>query len=323
MKNLQYPSGLFAASRMTVKTGYHRAWIRDNVYEALGLEAVKSYTEVKKVFRALLNIILKHEYKIDEAIKKKPELHHQYIHARYDPVTMEEVWEEWGNKQNDSVGALLFKIGDLQEKGIKIIRGKPDLKILQKLVHYLKSVEYWRDEDNGMWEENEEVHASSVGACVAGLKKISKIVDVPPSLIKKGEQTLKELLPRESASKEVDLALLSLIYPYNVVTKEQAEAILKNVEEKLLKEKGVIRYLGDNYYNKGGEAEWTMGLPWLAIVYRQLNKPDRYAEYMRKTISAINGNGELPELYFSNTSIHNANSPLGWSQALFLVMMKG
>lgn len=323
LENLQYPSGLFAASKMTVETGYHRAWIRDNVYEALGLEAVKNYTRLKRVFRALLDVLLKHEYKIDEAIEKKPEYHYQYIHARYDPNTFEEVWECWGNKQNDAIGALLFKIGDLDSKGIKIIRNKNDLRIIQKLVHYLKSVEYWHDQDNGMWEENEEVHASSVGACVAGLKKISKLVDVPPFLIKKGEQTLKDLLPRESKTKKVDLALLSLIYPYNVVTKAQARAILRNIETKLLRQNGVIRYIGDKYYNKDGEAEWTMGLPWLAIIYKQLNKPDKYAEYMRKTISVINENGELPELYFSNTSVHNDNSPLGWSQSLFLVMMEG
>jgi phosphorylase kinase alpha/beta subunit len=322
LKELQYPSGLFAASKMNVQTGYNRAWIRDNIYEALGLEAIKNYNDLKRVFKALLDILLKHEYKIDEAIKKKPEFAHQYIHARFDPHSFDEIWDEWGNKQNDAVGALLFKIGDLEEKGIKVIRGKNDLRILNKLVKYLESIEYWHDEDNGMWEETEEVHASSVGACVAGLKKISKIIDVPPYLIKKGEQTLKELLPRESVTKETDLALLSLIYPYNVVTKEQAEAILRNVEIKLLRANGVIRYTGDKYYHKDGEAEWTMGLPWLAIIYKQLNKPNKYAEYMRKTVSVMNENGELPELYFSNTSTHNDNTPLGWSQALFLVMME-
>jgi phosphorylase kinase alpha/beta subunit len=322
LNELRYPSGLFAASKLTVNTGYNKAWIRDNIYEALGLEAIKNYKELKRVFKALLDILLKHEYKIDEAIKKKPEFRHQYIHARFDPHTFDEIWEEWGNKQNDAIGALLFKIGDLEEKGINVIRGKNDLRILKKLVKYLESIEYWNDEDNGMWEEKEEVHASSVGACVAGLKKISKIVDVPQNLIKNGEQTLKELLPRESVTKETDLALLSLIYPYNVVTKKQAEAILRNIEIKLVRANGVIRYTGDQYYNKDGEAEWTMGLPWLAIIYKQLNKPDKYAEYMRKTVKVMNEHGELPELYFANSSLHNDNSPLGWSQALFLVMME-
>ena len=319
---MQYPSGLFAASRMTVKTGYNLAWIRDNVYATIGLEAAQKYRDIKRTYRALLDVFLKHEYKIDWAIKEKPKHAYQYIHARYDPITMEEIWEQWGNKQNDAIGALLFKIGDLEEKGIKILRNKNDVKIIQKLVSYLESVEYWHDKDNGMWEENEEVHASSIGACIAGLKKISKIVDVDKKLIKKGEIALNKLLPRESETKEVDMALLSLIYPYNIVNKKQREKILKNIETKLLKEKGVIRYIGDKYYYRKGEAQWTNGLAWLAIIYKQLKNPSKYAFYMRKTVEAMNEKGELPELYYANSNEHNENTPLAWSQALFLAGLR-
>lgn len=320
LKELQHPTGLFSASRMDVKTGYNLSWIRDNIYEALGFEAVKSFEKVKKTYNALLNILLKHEYKIDWAIKEKPLYHYQYIHARYNPVTMEEIGGDWGNKQNDIVGSLLFKIGDLESKGIKIIKNKDDLRILQKLVRYLASIEYWHDKDNGMWEQHEEVHASSVGACVAGLKKISKIVDVPKELIKKGEEALKQLLPRESETKDVDLALLSLIYPYDVVDKEMVLQILKNVEGKLVRENGVIRYVGDWYYNNGSDAEWTKGFPWLAIIYKQLGRPGKYAYYMRKTLSVMNEKGEMPELYYANSDCYNENTPLGWSQALCIVM---
>ena len=319
---MQYPTGLFAASRMTVKTGYNLAWIRDNVYIAIGLEAAQKYNSVKKTLRALFDILLKHEYKIDWAIKQKPKHHYQYIHARYDPITMEEIWENWGNKQNDAIGALLFKVGDLEEKNITIIRNENDLRILQKLVHYLQSIEYWHDKDNGMWEENEEIHASSIGACVAGLKKIKKIVDVPQYLIKQGQDALNQLLPRESSAKDVDMALLSLIYPYNIASNGQRDKILKNVEDKLLREKGVIRYIGDKYHFRNGEAMWTKGLPWLAIIYKQLNQPDKYAYYMRKTLRAMNEKGELPELYYANSSEHNENCPLAWSQALFVASLK-
>ena len=182
---MQYPSGLFAASSLNVKTGYNLSWIRDNVYTLIGLESAEKYNLVKKTLRALLDILLKHEYKIDWAIKEKPKHAYQYIHARYNPLTMEEIWENWGNKQNDAIGALLFKVGDLEQKGIRIIRNENDTRIIQKLVNYLESIEYWHDKDNGMWEENEEIHASSIGACVAGLKKIGKILNVSKNLIKR------------------------------------------------------------------------------------------------------------------------------------------
>lgn len=320
LKNLQCSNGLCMASKMTVKTGYNVAWIRDNIYESMGFEVTQNHKRLKKVYWALLDVLLKHEYKIDWAIKEKPEYPYQYIHPRYDPFTLEEIEGDWGNKQNDAIGALLFKIGDLESKGIKVVRNKDDLRIIQKLVHYLTSIEYWHDKDNGIWEQHEEVHASSVGACVAGLKKIDKIVDVSSDLIKKGEDTLKKLLPHESETKDVDMALLSLIYPYNVIDKEMTLQILKNIEEKLVKKKGVIRYAGDWYYNNGSEAEWTKGFPWLAIIYKQLGMLNKYSYYMRKTLSVMNEKGEMPELYYANSDSYNENTPLGWSQALYIVM---
>ncbi|MBU0536760.1 MAG: glycoside hydrolase family 15 [Nanoarchaeota archaeon] len=317
LESLRHPNGLFSAANKTVSTGYNRAWIRDNIYEAMGLEAIDPFMAVR-TYHALLDILIKHEGKIDWAIKAKPVYAYQYIHARFDTHSMNELWEEWGNKQNDAIGALLFKIADLQDRGYVVIRDETDLRLIQKLVLYLASIEYWHDKDNGMWEENEEVHASSVGACVAGLIKISSYVNVPQWIIEKGKQKLDELLPRESETKDVDLALLSLIYPYDIVTSEQREQILKNIEEKLLRNRGVLRYIGDQYYNKNGEAEWCFGFPWLAIIYRQMGEANKYRFYIEKTLDAMNDNDELPELYYADSDEHNENSPLGWAQAMFL-----
>ena len=171
-----------------------------------------------------------------------------------------------------------------------------------------------------MWEEREEIHASSIGACVAGLKAVKHLVVVPDELIWKGECALAKLLPRESETKETDLALLSLIYPYAIVTPEQRDAILDGVERLLVRERGVCRYLGDRYYgDDSNEASWTMGLPWLAIIYKLMNKPHKHAFYMRKCIDALNSDGELPELYYANSSRHNENTPLAWAHSLMVV----
>jgi GH15 family glucan-1,4-alpha-glucosidase len=326
LKSLQYPTGLFAASNKKVVTGYDKAWLRDNFYECLAFEIVKDWKTVQKTYRSLLNIFLKHEYKVDWAIREKPQHKHQYIHARFHPITFEEFWEDWGNKQNDSIGAILFKIGELEgvKKGF-ILSNEDDVRITQKLIHYLDSIEYWHDKDSGIWEENEEVHASSVGACIAGLKMLKKntSLDVPQELIKKGEETLKKLLPRESEKKFVDLALLSLIYPYQVTTPKQTKEILTNIEYHLLKKKGVIRYKNDHYYNKNPdgvseEAEWCFGLSWLSIIYGILGDKKKEQYYLNKAKETQTSFG-IPELYFSNTSKPNENTPLGWAESLFLV----
>jgi GH15 family glucan-1,4-alpha-glucosidase len=328
LKNLQYNSGLFAASSKKVKTGYDKSWLRDNFYECIAFEVLNDWDVVEKTYHAILDIFKKHESKIDWAIRKKPQYSYEYIHARFHPETFEEFWEEWGNKQNDSIGAILFRIGELEHHHKKtILKTEDDVRIVNKIVHYLQSVEYWHDRDSGMWEEGEEVHASSVGACVAGLKSISRLpkIKVPPELIRNGEETLRKLLPRESEGKFVDLALLSLIWPYNVVTEKQKKEILRNVEYLLLRKRGVIRYKNDHYYNKNvdgysEEAEWTFGLSWLAIIYEHLGDAKKAKFFLNKMIKTATNKG-VPELYFSHSKKFNKNTPLGWSESLFIVAL--
>ena len=328
LEGLQYDSGLFAASKKGIDTGYDKAWLRDNFYECLAFEVLGNFETVQKTYRAILDIFKKHEFKIDHAISSKPEHTHQYIHPRYHPETFDEYWEEWGNKQNDSIGCVLFKIGELEqrEKGL-IVKDDEDRRVIQKLVWYLSTLQYWIDPDSGMWEENQELHASSIGACLAGLMMAKNIdgIEVPGALIEAGRNTLHTVLPRESEKKFVDLALLSLIWPYKVTSADETKMILENVEYHLLRERGVIRYKGDQYYNKNEdgwseEAEWTFGLSWLAIIYEKLGDKEKAAEYLEKAKETVTKKG-VPELYFSNSEKYNDNTPLGWSESLFIVAL--
>ena len=329
LKSLQYKSGLFSASKHDEETGYNKAWLRDNFYECIAFEVLEDWETVRETYRAILDIFEKHKEKIEYAISKKPEYTHEYIHARYNPDNFEEFWEEWGNKQNDSVGCILFKIGELEAtKNFKILDTNEDYHTVQRLVDYLSTLEFWHDTDSGMWEEWEEIHASSIGACIAGLEMASKIkgIKVNPEIIKKGKTALNNLLPRESSDKFVDLSQLSLIWPYNVTSKRQTKEILENVEYHLLRRKGVIRYKGDKYYNKNldnvsEEAEWTFGLSWLAIIYAKLGKRKKAREFLEKSIDTVTKKGYVPELYYSNTNNPNPNTPLGWSESLFITAL--
>lgn len=346
IRALQAPTGLFMASRSDVSTGYNKAWLRDNFYTCLAFEEVEEWQTVRQVWKAILQIFIKHKDKIDWARKNKPYATYQYIHARYNPETFEEFWEEWGNKQNDAVGAILFKLGDLTEKGIEIVETAEEKLAVQILVDYLESIEYWQDPDNGVWEEYEELHMSSVGACVAGLKKIRSIegINVPNYLIEKGEASLRRVLPRESTSKFSDLALLSLIYPFDVVDERIARQIVRKVEYHLTRERGVIRYKNDRYYNKNEdgyseEAEWCFGFSWLAIIYNQFaithpptpslitregesekSDRDKAHYYLQKAMATIY-NDQIPELYYSDSPKPNDNTPLAWAESLFIIAL--
>jgi GH15 family glucan-1,4-alpha-glucosidase len=192
----------------------------------------------------------------------------------------------------------------------------------------MHTVEYWLDPDNGMWEEAEELHASSLGAVVAGLKKAQSLpfITVPDGDIKLGEEALTMLLPRESASKFCDLALLSLFYPYGLMEGPVADEVLENMEYHLARRGGVVRYKNDRYYNKNNdgvseEAEWTFGFPWLSIIYSRRGDRAKAEHYLQKTREIILPSGEIPELYYSNSRTPNENTPLGWAESLYIVAL--
>jgi GH15 family glucan-1,4-alpha-glucosidase len=330
IRKLQKPSGVFTASAHDVGTGYDKAWLRDNYFTVLGFLETGDTETTHRTAKALLGLFVKHRDKINWAIENKPYQTWQYIHARFHPETFEEYWEEWGNRQNDAVGEVLDLICMLELRGVGVAETDEEREMVQKIIDYLIRIEYWHDEDNGIWEEALEVHASSIGAVVAALKKAAQIswLRVPEEAIRKGEEALRALLPRESVSKFADLALLSILYPFREATEEEALAILRNVEYHLTKDKGVIRYKTDRYYNNNAkdgwseEAEWCMGLSWLAIIYAERGDRERAEYYLECARSTITPGGQIPELYYSHTERPNDNTPLGWAESMYVIALK-
>jgi phosphorylase kinase alpha/beta subunit len=329
VRSLQKPTGVFTASAHDVATGYDKAWLRDIYFMTLGFLETGDLPVVQKAAKALLTVFVKHQDKINWAIEHKPHYAWQYIHARFHPETFEEYWEEWGNSQNDAVGEVLNILVTLEQLGAGVIETDEEREMVQKIIDYLVMLEYWKDEDNGIWEENMELHASSIGSVVAALKKAKELewLSVSDEAIMQGEAALRELLPRESATKFSDLALLTLIYPFAVTTEDETKEILKNVEYHLTKEKGVIRYKLDRYYNNNAdgyseEAEWCFGLAWLAIIYAERGEKEKAYYYLRRAKATVTPEGKVPELYYSNSNRPNENTPLGWAESMYVVALK-
>lgn len=330
IRKLGKPSGVFTASAHSVETGYDKAWLRDNYFTVLSFLETGDTETVRITAKALLGLFTKHKDKINWAIEHKPYETWQYIHARFHPETFEEYWEEWGNRQNDAVGEVLHLIALLELKGVPVAETEEERDMVQKIIDYLIRLEYWNDADNGIWEEAMEVHASSIAAVWAALTLCAQIewLSVPEEAIEKGAQSLRMLLPRESAEKFADLALLTVLYPFKAATEAETLEILRNVEYHLTKDKGVIRYKGDRYYNHNKvdgwseEAEWCMGLSWLAIIYAERGDRERAEYYLMRARETITESGHVPELYYSHTNIPNPNTPLGWAESMYVIALK-
>lgn len=331
LDRLRLPHGLYMASP---SEHYCYVWIRDSFYMSLPY-LDKPGPTYEAAYHRFFDLLKEYEWKLDIHTWKKPNEVWEYLHARYTAEDVKEIHhEEWGHVQHDMIGAVLYGIGEGCKAGKGIIRDEHDLDIVQKLVDYLECVEYWHDPDNGMWEEWRELHASSIGACVAGLKAVEELVQVPDRLIENGLTSLLQLYPRESESRPVDLAQMSLIYPYRLFSKVQGEVIVSRIEQELLRERGVIRYPGDSYYSTveeehgrgesldfyyGTEAEWTFGFPWLALCYYELGHLDKAREWLKRSEEIVLEPGVFPELYYSGTNQPNPNTPLGWSCAMYIL----
>jgi GH15 family glucan-1,4-alpha-glucosidase len=329
LDQLRLPHGLYLASS---SKEYHYVWLRDSFYMSLPyLEQNNQLYEM--TYHRILDLFREYEWKLDIHNVQKPNEQWEYIHSRYSASEVKEIDIPWGHAQHDAIGAILWGIGMGQKNGKRIIRDEKDHEIVQKLVGYLGCVEYWEDADNGMWEEWREIHSSSVGACVAGLQAVKDIVFVPGEWIAKGNQTLSNLYPHESSDRPFDLAQLSLIFPYRIFSGEEAKLIVGQIETQLLRNRGVIRYKGDSYYSTvehegrhhdlsfyyGSEAEWTFGLPWLALCHLELGNLEKAKQYITQTEDVMLSDGSLPELYFARTDSFNSNTPLGWGSAMYIL----
>lgn len=329
LDNLRLPHGLYLAS---LSNDYHYVWLRDSFYMSLPyLEGNNGIYEM--TYHRILDLFKEYEWKLDIHNRQRPREQWEYIHARYSAQDVRELDTPWGHAQHDAIGAILWGIGMGEKKGKKMIRDSKDHEIVQKLVGYLGCAEYWNDADNGMWEEWREVHSSSAGACIAGLQAVRDLVFVPGEWITYGYQTLSSLFPNESTSRPYDLAQMSLIFPYRVLFGEDAKTVVEQIEDHLLQNRGVIRYKGDSYYSTkehegryhelafyyGTEAEWTFGLPWLALCHLELGNIEKAKNYIHQTESVMLPDGSLPELYFANSSTYNSNTPLGWGSALYIL----
>jgi phosphorylase kinase alpha/beta subunit len=344
LHSLRTENGLYRASLGEYYCQY--AWIRD-VYFCAMPELTLNPENYKQTYQTLMDYYINMENKhkkLSSLIKSPTKYSFEYPHPRFYPLNLEEIDQQWSFKQLDNFGQFLHGIWLGESNGIKIIRDDKDRKIINLLIEILDAIEYEKCENSSYWEESEEVRQSSIGACVCGLASIRMLgFDVSQELIDKGLKAMGELGTDESKTRKYDLATLSLIYPHNIVSPKKAYEIIHNVERELLRDMGVIRYHEDVYYNlnntwdaqstkrlcqygleenKGHEAEWCFGYGFLGLSYFTLGDLDKATYYLKRLAKCEYGEGKLPELYYSNTNIAGDNNPLGWTNAMGILLME-
>ncbi len=385
----QHPiTGLLPASTaVTIHGNYNDAWVRDNVYSivavwGLWLAFARHTEESHKTFylrestirlmRGLLRAMMRQSGKV-ESFKKSLALHHA-LHAKYDTQTGDVVVgdHDWGHLQIDATSLFLLMLAQMTASGLRIVSQRAEVDFIQNLIYYIERA--YRTPDYGIWERGEktnigyvELNASSIGMAKAAMSALdgfdllpgdhaSTKIQVNPDNVALSSITLQEMLPRESATKEIDAALLSIIgFPaFAVEDPFLANQVLEKIRDLLAGKYGYKRFLRDghqtviedptrHYYQpeelqefENIESEWP-----LFFTYEYINAsfnrhlPDR--KTFRNLLDVVtlekDGKDLLPELYYipeenldeerltpgTQTRLPNNNVPLTWAQSLFVV----
>ncbi len=382
-------SGLLPASTaVNVHGNYTDAWVRDNVYSimaAWGLALAyrragetegRTYIleqSVVKLMRGLLTAMMRQAPKLEKFKHTQNPL--DALHAKYDTKTGGVVVgdHEWGHLQLDATSLFLLMLAQMTASGLRIVFTIDEVNFVQNLVHYISRT--YRTPDYGIWERGNkinhgiaELNASSIGMAKAALEAMSgfnlfgkdggqsSVVHVISDDIARTRITLESLLPRESVSKEVDAAVLSVIgFPAFAVEKKPLwENTASLMCEKLEGRYGCKRFLLDGhqtviedshrqYYDPHElkqfmaiECEWPLFFCYLLLNNLFAGDTEKASGYRKKLEDLLveqDGQQLLPELYVvpaelissekanphSQMRVPNENIPLVWAQSLFIL----
>ncbi|MDN4504008.1 glycoside hydrolase family 15 protein [Alteromonadaceae bacterium BrNp21-10] len=386
----QHPiSGLLPASTAITNHGnYQDAWVRDNVYSILAVwglalayrqldnddgRALELQQRTVKLMRGLLRSMMNQSAKVEAFKKTRNPL--DSLHAKYDTASGNNVVadDEWGHLQIDATSVFLLMMTQMIASGLRIIWTNEEVCFIQNLVYYIERA--YRTPDFGIWERgaksnsgNVELNASSLGMAKAALEALSgfnlygakgsqrSVIHVVPDNIAQANITLTSMLPRESNTKEIDAALLSVIgFPaFTVPDQTLANKVRNDIISKLEGRYGLKRFLRDGHQTalededrlhyeeqelkqfENIESEWPLFFTYLyldAIFRNDRQQVTHYRQRLDEVLVEHNGQKLLPELYYvpeesielerlnpgSQNRVPNENVPLVWAQSLFLL----
>ncbi|MEM9006757.1 MAG: glycoside hydrolase family 15 protein, partial [Cyanobacteria bacterium P01_F01_bin.86] len=386
----QHPvSGLLPASTAVTTHGdYTDAWVRDNVYSILAVWGLSlAYRKVDenqgctyeleqsvvKLMRGLLYAMMQQAQKVERFKESQDPL--AALHAKYDTATGHTVVEddEWGHLQLDATSVFLLMLAQMTASGLQIVFTLDEVDFIQNLIYYITRA--YRTPDYGIWERGNklnhgkpELNVSSVGMAKAALEAIdglnlfgirggqTSVIHVLPDEIARARITLESLLPRESASKEVDAAVLSIIsYPaFAIEDSDLVQRTHQKIVDKLQGYYGCKRFLRDGHQTiiedtqrlhyepeelqqfEHIECEWPLFFAYLyldALFHKDTKAIQFYRQRLMTIAVQKDGFHLLPELYYvpeaaiaderetphSQERLPNENVPLIWAQSLFLL----
>jgi GH15 family glucan-1,4-alpha-glucosidase len=334
----QSRSGAFVASP-TYPT-YRFAWLRDGSFCADAVDRYGHHDAAARFHEWVCRTVNRLEHRVEAATRAASSgVASAMLPTRFELDGTEESGEEdWPNFQLDGYGTWLWAFA----KHLERTRRSPDeaeRRAVALVADYLTAAGDQPCYD--CWEESvERRHASTLAACIAGLRGAARLLGDPAHAAAALELTA--ILDRDfvadggwvkhDRTDAVDASLLWLALPFEVVPADDPQFLrtLERVATELrVPGGGVRRYLGDTFYGGG---EWVLLTAWLAWALHATGDETGAAACLAWVEGAATPQLDLPEQTLDQVQAPDRieewvqrwgtpATPLLWSHAMYLVAL--
>jgi len=339
IRSLQDPQGAYPASpTFSAYRGY--SWFRDGAFIADAMSASGERDSAEAFFGWCARVVESRRDDVErivaaaEAGAPLPDADMLPTRFTFDGRAGS---DEWWDFQLDGYGLWLWALGAHVAR--HAADAHPWLDAARLTVAYLASS--WQRPCYDWWEEHiEQVHVSTLGSMLAGLRAAADLPGIGGDTVRLARAAAADIDARMRAqgvaeghlvkwvgTDAVDASLASLIAPLGALDPAEPLSIatLEVLDEQLVAEGGMHRFLADTYFGGG---QWPLLSCMLGLAWARAGRRDRALELLRWAASTAHDGGipEQVDRHLLDPSFVEewvdrwgpSADPLLWSSAMYL-----
>lgn len=321
---------------------YSYCWPRDAVFITKALDILKMEKETEKFYKSFCKNTQSESGMWEQRF---------YTDGRLAPC--------WGY-QIDETASVIYGVYEHYERTNNIKFLKENLKMLEKASKFLqKYVEDIIEEKNEMhvsydlWEMHEGVHLYSMASIFAAFNSMLKIYEImlkdkeleanrlkQENILKQQEILTKETVrikeycittfydeskkcfKRNNQDEKMDISLLGAVTPFAMFSPKEKKIVntVEKIDLTLRTYTGGYKRFEEDHYRNGNP--WPVATLWRALYYIEVKDNKKAKECLNFVVASSTKHGFLAEQVDNNTMEANWVIGLGWSHAMFMIVLE-
>lgn len=274
---------------------YRFCWLRDGSFIADAMSRVGQVVSAEAFFRWCAGVLEARAQTVERLVEARergePVDPAEHLRTRY-ALDGGEPDLDWANYQLDGWGAWIWALaGHVERHGRD---AGPFARAAGLSARYVAA--FWEEPCYDWWEEREGIHTVTLAAVAAGLRG-AEILGVGA-----GEPRIEEAVRAHSTGRlrsswdedRVDASLVAVATPFRLLPPDDpvVAGTVAAVESELVDERGVQRYLDDEYYGGG---KWLLLAALLGLQYFETGREDEAYAQLEWVAAQAAPDGALPE----------------------------